>query len=235
MDHSGMDMSGMDHSGMDHSGMNMAPGGIPLAQGGRDRDGLEMDQLHLRLGPFLANWPAGLVVRCTLQGDVITASEVQMMGAAAEQPTPAEVDNSTMAARHVDHIVDLLTLAGWPRGSDRALRLRRILLARPVDEHAARDEAAELSRLVRRSRILRWSLRDLAPLPDDVYDRLVTRCAAVQMMVEGADDAPAIQAPGTKLRDYLPPLIDGLDVAAARLVIAGLGIETSVARAAHHA
>ncbi|WP_237051125.1 hypothetical protein [Mycobacterium avium] len=47
MDHSAMDHSG--HHGMDHGGMEMAPAGIALAEGGEDRDGLEMDVLHLRL------------------------------------------------------------------------------------------------------------------------------------------------------------------------------------------
>ena len=43
----------------DHGDMQMAPSGIPLAEGGQDRDGLEMDVLHVRLGPVLRHWPAG--------------------------------------------------------------------------------------------------------------------------------------------------------------------------------
>src|SRR5699024_11402590 len=71
MDHSGHGShGGMDHSGHSghggHGGMDMAPEGISLAQGGQDRDGLEMDVLHLPLGPVLPFWPAGLVLtaRC---------------------------------------------------------------------------------------------------------------------------------------------------------------------------
>ena len=49
----------------------MSPDGIPLAEGAEDRDGLEMDVLHLPLGPVLAHWPAGVVLRVTLHGDVV--------------------------------------------------------------------------------------------------------------------------------------------------------------------
>ena len=47
----------------DHSDMDMAPAGIPLAGGDQDRDGLEMDVLHVPLGPVLPYWPPGLVLR----------------------------------------------------------------------------------------------------------------------------------------------------------------------------
>src|SRR5699024_755889 len=62
-----------------HGGMDMAPGGIPLAQGGDDRHGLEMDVLHLALGPVLPFWPAGLVLRCSLQGDVVVGAEAAVI------------------------------------------------------------------------------------------------------------------------------------------------------------
>ena len=76
MDHEGMDHEGIDHGGIDHGGMDMArPGGSPLPrEGDDDRDGLEMDVLHVPLGPVLPHWPAGLVVWCVLQGDVIVSA-----------------------------------------------------------------------------------------------------------------------------------------------------------------
>ena len=64
-----------DMSGDMNMDMDMSPSGIPLAEGGDDRDGLEMDVLHLPLGPVLPHWPAGVVLRCTLQGDVVVAAE----------------------------------------------------------------------------------------------------------------------------------------------------------------
>lgn len=241
----------MGHSGhhMDHGDMEMAPAGIALAQGGEDRDGLEMDELHVRLGPFLAYWPAGLVLRCALQGDVITAAQPQMMGAASnEQPQPL-LSSWMQAARHTDHIVDLLVLAGWPRAAGRARRLREVLLGDTVDSRAARQQAGALATVVRRSRVLRWALRDLAPiavddidrygmpaaLAGDTYDRLLTRLDVVQRAVRDEADAPQLHVLHGAVKDILPDLVEGLDVATARLVVAGLGIELSPSERGQHA
>jgi len=77
------DMDGAHDMGdmeMDMSG----PGGIALASGFDDeRDGLEMDVLHVPLGPVLSSWPAGLVVTCTLTGDVVSSVEVDVIPAQA--------------------------------------------------------------------------------------------------------------------------------------------------------
>ncbi|KUI37484.1 hypothetical protein AU194_21345 [Mycobacterium sp. GA-2829] len=234
---------------MDHSDMEMAPAGIALAQGGEDRDGLEMDELHVRLGPFLAYWPAGLVLRCALQGDVITAAQPQLMGAASnEQPQPP-LGSWMQAARQTDHIVDLLVLAGWPRAAARARRLREVLLGHTVDSRVAGQQVDALATVVRRSRVLRWALRDLAliavddsdrygmpaALAGDTYDRLLTRLDVVQRAVGDEADAPQLHMPDSAVEHMLPALVEGLDVATARLVVAGLGIELSPAERGHHA
>src|SRR5262249_60647037 len=90
----GMDMPGdMDMAmgdemvrdgGMRMNGGFQTPGGLPTASPGEDRDGLKLDQLHVPLGPFLPDWPAGLVVRVTLQGDVIQYATAEVVGATAE-------------------------------------------------------------------------------------------------------------------------------------------------------
>ena len=57
-----------------HGGKGMTGGvpyGRPLAVRALDRDGLELDQLRLRLGPFLPAFPPGLVLDVALQGDVV--------------------------------------------------------------------------------------------------------------------------------------------------------------------
>lgn len=64
----------------DHQGMEM-PGGLPMADRGEDRDGLMLDQLHVPLGPLLPDWPAGLVVHTTLQGDVVQAARIEILRA----------------------------------------------------------------------------------------------------------------------------------------------------------
>ncbi|WP_245909094.1 hypothetical protein [Mycobacterium neglectum] len=244
-EHGGHDMGHSSHDHMDHGDMNMAPAGIALAQGGEDRDGLEMDELHLRLGPFLAYWPAGLVLRCALQGDVITAAQAQLMGAGHGEQPRSPLANSREAARQADHLVDLLVLAGWPRAAARARRLRERLLNDPVDDSAAQKQVAALATLVRRSRVLRWALRDLAPiavddidqyglpasLGGDTYDRLLTRLDVVQGLIRHEADTPRLHMPWSAIEHMLPTLVEGLDVATARLVIAGLGIATDHAKA----
>ncbi len=47
------------------------PYGRPLPGRAKDRDGLELDQLLVRIGPFLPPLPEGLVLEVWLQGDVI--------------------------------------------------------------------------------------------------------------------------------------------------------------------
>jgi hypothetical protein len=241
----------MGHSGhhMDHGDMELAPAGIALALGGEDRDGLEMDELHVRLGPFLAYWPAGLVLRCALQGDVITAAQPQRMGAASDGKTPSPLGNWMRAARQTDHLNDLLELAGWPRAAARARRLRGVLLGDPVDSRAAREQADALGTVVRRSRVLRWALRDLAPiavddidryglpaaLAGDTYDRLLIRLDVVQRAVRNEADAPQLHVHDSAIEQMLPALVEGLDVATARLVVAGLGIELSPSERGQHA
>lgn len=119
MDMGEMDMGEMDHGDME---MEMSPSGIALAEGGDDRDGLEMDVLHVHLGPVLRHWPAGLVVRCSLQGDLIVDADAWAVDA-EQSPSPAPpFDARVEAARECDRLVSLLALAGWPHGATQARR-----------------------------------------------------------------------------------------------------------------
>ena len=129
MDHDDMDHDDMDHGDMDHG--DMAPNGIPLAEGGQDRDGLEMDVLHLPLGPVLRHWPAGLVLRCALQGDVVVGAQASIseggpgatLAAAAQGDSRAGTD-----AWLCDQVCAVLSLAGWPDGAASARRVRDALI-----------------------------------------------------------------------------------------------------------
>ncbi len=196
MDHGDMDHGDMDHGDMDHGDMEMAPAGIALAQGDEDRDGLEMDVLNVRLGPVLPCWPAGLVLRCTLHGDVIADAEASILdGGALVDP-----DEARAAARRCDHLTSLLRLAGSPRAARRARAARDALLLSAPDR-TDDDWVQRLQRSLRRSPLLRWSLRDLP----------------------GAGDGDA----RIRSLDELPALVNGLDLAGARVVIAGLSLETA--------
>ncbi|MCV7154496.1 hypothetical protein [Mycolicibacterium pyrenivorans] len=236
MDHGDMDHGDMDHGDMDHGDMDMAPSGIQLAEGAEDRDGLEMDVLHLGLGPVLAHWPAGMRLRCVLSGDVVTEATVALLDT---EHRPGA--GTPVVARHCDHLVDLLTLASWPHEAERARRCRDLLLDDPRDERA-REQVKRLQRSVRRSRLLRWSLRGLAPLtPErlvadrlpaslagDTYDRLQTRLQVVGELLSNRLTVDPLNVDPAALADALPGIVVGLDVAAVRLVVAGLGVDTAV-------
>ena len=148
-------------------GMDM-PGGLPMADRGDDRDGLRLDQLHLPLGPVLPDWPAGLVLRVTLQGDVIQHAEPEILGggggsfwdepwrrvADGERVTTAEAARRAAAA-HLDSLGRFLAVAGWDAVAAAARRLRDEALAGAPSGPLRRD-ARRLARRVARSRVLAW-------------------------------------------------------------------------------
>ncbi len=243
MDHGGMDHGDMDHGGMDHGDMDMEPGGIPLAGGGEDRDGLEMDVLNVSLGPVLPHWPAGLVLRCSLQGDVITHAGADLLDTDLLDTDLLDTDqrgdagHGPVAARRCDNVAAVLALAAWDDAAARARRVRDALLDGEQDVDGA---LAALGRSVRRSRLLRWSLRGIRPLSGEDLDRygLPAHAAGdtwerllgmLERLREGADSG------GTVLPDQVAALVTGLDLATARLVTASLDIHTLAARSADHA
>ncbi len=62
------------------------PYGRPMTERAPDRDGLELDQLAIRVGPFFPSFPPGLVLDLKLQGDVI--QEAIVPGNAFSGATP---------------------------------------------------------------------------------------------------------------------------------------------------
>jgi hypothetical protein len=232
MDHGDMDHGDMDHGDMDHGDMEMSPGGIPLAASGEDRDGLEMDLLHVRLGPVLPHWPAELVLRCSLQGDVITEAKAELLDDGIPDPSP----HPATRARRIDNAAALLALAGWDDAAAEARVVRDSVLDSGQDAGAART--ARLIRRVRRSWVLRWSLRGIGPLREedlrecglpaalvgDSYDRLLRMLEPVGTDVAGE----RVSA------DQLGRLVTGLDLATARLVVASLDLHELQSGPAEH-
>ncbi|MBO8195528.1 hypothetical protein ITI46_28340 [Streptomyces oryzae] len=244
------------------------PGGLPMAETAPDRDGLSLDQLHLSLGPFLADWPSGVTVRLTLQGDVIQQAEMgeqpatrgtapfwaePWARAAAGERVGAGEAARRRAAAHLDSLGRLLALAGWAHAATTARRLRDDLLDGAATG-ALRPAVRRFARRVARSRTLHWLTRGTGVLGadearaagvsgpaaragGDVAARYRTWLAAVVRDVERlADPAPldaaydegprgrgdAGQPPSEALLRVLPGLLEGAELAAARLIVASL-------------
>jgi hypothetical protein len=173
------DMSGASH-GHDMGDMDMGmPAGLPMAERGEDRDGLKLDRLHVSLGPVLPDWPAGLVVRLVLQGDVVQHAEAAAVGlmegagsfwtepwrrAAAGEPVTTGAAARRRAAAHLDSLTRFLGVAGWDDAAAAACRLRDDMLdGRPVSSlgKTVRRHAARVAR----SRVLAWLTSGAGMLP----------------------------------------------------------------------
>lgn len=197
------------HHGHDMGSMEL-PGGLPMADRGADRDGLTLDQLHVPLGPVLSDWPEGLVVLTVLQGDVIQQAHVEVIGAA-----PAH-DRLPLVARRLDSTARLLSVAGWADAAARA----RVLRDESLSGRSNADDLSRWARRVRRSRLLRWSLRGI----EDALPRLHHWLDDV---VSGRDTA------GDERTVELAELLTGAEFAAARLIVAS--VDPATHEVAHHA
>jgi hypothetical protein len=244
----GHDMGG--HAGHDMGGMEM-PGGVPMAERGEDRDGLKLDQLHVPLGPALPDWPVGLGLRLTLQGDVIQEAQVRVYTGDGEvapwwtkqpwwtttltQDVRGEPSDQGDPVARLDSLQRLLFVAGWPAAAVVARRLRDDLHT-GAPTSAVRREYERWSRRVRKSRLLRWSTDRIGVLAEDVPAPL--RGDATARWMRWLDDVDAAFASpdrgdgrlggrdGDDLTritlDVLPRMLVGQELAAARLIVASL-------------
>lgn len=225
-DHGGdhdMDMDDEMDMDMDHD-MDMSPSGIPLAGGAEDRDGLEMDVLHLPLGPILGHWPAGLTLNCTIAGDLVTAATVETLASSAWVPD----------ALHSCHgLASVLSLTGWEAGASLARRAGDDVLRGSPD--AGRDALRRLEVRLRRNLLLRWMLHDVAiidahtvqrhdlplQLRGDAFDRLSALAElARQQLTEKKSDGDGATRGQEALLAALPELVSGLELASVRLLVA---------------
>lgn len=207
------DMSGHEHGDMDMDmDMDMSgPGGVALASGAADRDGLEMDVLHRRLGPVLTCWPAGFVLEVTLAGDTITAAAAHTIDAGPRSPSPVS------PATSLDGAARILALAGWDPAAHRALRARDAVL--DGRNRQAQQLLTPLRRQVRRSSALRWAIGRIPVTHGrSVLDVLHARLAWAAALLAGAVPQPE---PGTPLH-LVPARVVGRDLGTARLIIAAL-------------
>ena len=120
--------------------MGGVPYGRPMAMTAEDgRDGLQLDQTTVQIGPYLQTWPCGLVLELTLQGDIVQRARVVRT---PYGPTKDTLEDVSGRLRSAAHVLTLLQLDGL------AERCRRAAAA--PDGHEAVDIAA-LRAAVRRS------------------------------------------------------------------------------------
>ncbi len=99
--------------------MGGTPYGRPMAMTADDRDGLALDQLQIRLGPFAGQLPGGLVAAVKLQGEVIQAIEFD--GGAEAALT--SVDRDMTVPRRLQWLSHALHVQGLDPFAARAGRL----------------------------------------------------------------------------------------------------------------
>lgn len=151
-------------------------GGVPYGRqiAGRTddlRDGLALDVIVQRMGPFLTPFPAGLVLEATIQGDIVQAALASPASASdgghpeaqpprgggalpdpdrapfvqgRSEPVPVSVLEVARARHHLRWVASCLRLYGMDALALRVLRLASSLI--PSDADAVRDLARRLDR-----------------------------------------------------------------------------------------
>lgn len=203
--------------------------GAPMADREEDRDGMKLDVLHIQFGPVLPDWPAGLVLDMAVQGDVVMRAETRLLG-----PDLPSYRLADPALADLDRLARLLAVAGHD-GAALRCRMIRDALATTRSRAEIRDLFAPLARRIRRSRTLRWMLRGVGPIDvatsvrlgldvnviGDAYDRLLRPIADVEAALAGEPDERAEVRPSA-FADALPTVVEGEELAAVRLIVAGL-------------
>lgn len=169
--------------------MGGTPYGRPMAMTGGDRDGLALDQLRLRLGPFLAPLPPGVVFDVTLQGEVIQELSVELPSSSATPPPRFEelpddtATNARLGLRWLSHLLHV-------HGLD-ALAVRAARCAADVGSGSPAPGFASLRRAIQRSGLLR-SLRGVGFVEGlgTGEDRVRARLDAIGTALGGASAPP---------------------------------------------
>jgi len=228
------DATSGDADGQEPDGDMEMPGGLPMADLGADRDGLTLDRVHVPLGPVLPDWPAGLVVHVTLQGDVVQEAEAAVL----DPPRTSAwfwTGAHRAAARELDALGRFLAVAGWDDAADRARRLRDDLLTVGLDAQRGEQVRALVAR-VRRSWVLRRLVRAIPVDSVDVLTLLERRLSAVEEAVgvagsprDGGDGQRRPTGPTVCDMAALARALVGAELAALRLIVAAVDPDTAAA------
>jgi hypothetical protein len=218
----------MDH-GMDMQREMSGPAGIPLATGEDDPDGLEMDVLHVSVGPILQYWPAGLVLHCILRGDVIDRADAVVIPAATTPPS-SRSDPRYVAADLLDRAAGLLSISGQSARGQRVRILRDDAVATGVDEAFASRLERVRTQLSKGVAAQRWMDIPTKGRPTDqglaptsvatIVDGWLTEAIAAATALDTGSHAMADRSPSLTA---LSALVAGREFAMARLLVAASG------------
>lgn len=196
------------------------PYGRPMAEVAPDRDGLRLDQLTVRIGPFFARFPTGLVLEVRLQGDVVQQAHVVVApeGEAAvevdvrtpfrdalDTPVPVSVLELERARSHLRSIASALVAHQLPSLARRVLRFA---------SHVHPDQSEDvqrLHRLLRRAQVLGWATRGVGPIPADQLEGTATGPVA---RASGVDQDERAANPAYLGLGFEPVVRDGGDARA---------------------
>ena len=162
------------------------PYGRAMAELGPDRDGLRLDILPLRVGPFFPCFPAGLELELNLAGDILvgiappanpfTASAtpgsirpgLRPFARALSEPVPIVELELARAREHLRWVSRGLAAAGLPALSLRVLRLAHDIT--PGDG----DSLRALVRTIGRTQTLGWATRGVGRIAPELLEGLGT-------------------------------------------------------------
>ncbi|MBE3033036.1 MAG: hypothetical protein IMZ74_07550 [Actinobacteria bacterium] len=193
------------------------PYGRPLAGRVDDRDGLKLDQILVRVGPFLPPFPPGLMLDVKIQGDVVQEVSIPAAGtgfaagttdpfvAALTRSVPVADLEVARARHHLSWLAEALRVSGLEAYGRRVLQLAQTVrpdAAQPIDD---------LSRWLRRNLSLRWGTTGVGMVSTSQAAALtggpVARAAGDDRDVRSLD--PAYQRLG-----FMPVVLEGGDALA---------------------
>lgn len=150
------------------------PYGRPMPSLADDRDGLKLDRLQLRIGPFVPLFPPGLAMDIGFQGDIVQDAELapnpfvdttrvatrDVFIKALSVPVPLRDLELARAAHHLRVIADVLRAQGLV-----ALARRVWRMSGDVESVEARHVDA-LRRLLERHKTLGWATRGVGRIDE---------------------------------------------------------------------